>query len=342
MSNLEMVVNKLIEESQQPVDAGGGTGADNARYGYDIIDYPTYIEEDEDGYEEEQYDISAGKQLHVKGWKWPCHAKMGQISNNSAALYSVFVKPHEMYGLEEATEAYFNWLTGPTSPWRSLLDQHNSGSVNGHLIHNNKFRFKHGFVFDKLDSTPNNLIMNFLIASRVPKEWPMNLLRWYEAVQLGIDPAIALLMVSCFRVAAVKYEDLILYDPFYEEHHYTLNLSITDYPPSFHLSDIIHINNFDKYDWPVDAASSDQDYWSNFVHGTPVTENFGPTFKKNSCYVVRSVNGVWGNNSVSKPFLKSLAPEGCSILCDTITGSQMWKMFVKANDIIVKERKIAV
>ena len=90
--NLQLAKDKLeYLVKNSPVRSDGGTGGDNARYG--VV-------------------TTKGE---VKYQAYPCHAYMKRFSNPEI-VYSQFV--HHPKISRNLERRYFDWITGPESPWR--------------------------------------------------------------------------------------------------------------------------------------------------------------------------------------------------------------------------------
>jgi len=117
-----------------------------------------------------------------------CHAGITQFSRISTVLWS----RSRNIGLREAcvadnsrpaARAFFEWICGPESPWRSITKDFNSDI---------DFVIEHGFVIGDIDTAPPNLLYNFLIVSRFATEWAKYCDVWYQRVQAGVAPWYAL------------------------------------------------------------------------------------------------------------------------------------------------------
>lgn len=191
---------------------------------------------------------------------YPCHRPINGFTN-SAVLWSAFGWRCE----EKAANWFFDWLI-QDSPWFK------TGIVPTNL--EDKFMFSEGFVFENLDKVPANLLHNFLIATRMPAEWPGYIDQWYKLVtEHGIEPAFAFLFLTVFQ--AVNSDGSCYRTPFDEGSESMLATT-------------------DKYDWPLDMARATEEYVYNFCSGaTPGLSKtmFSPTAQ------TAPVNTLWGKLS---------------------------------------------
>lgn len=262
---LPAVLDILESISQKQVSSHGATGGDNAFYGG--------ISKD-------------GKHSY---YEYPCHYNTRYLSGCQIA-YSAYAKPHADHNAEEMTRAYLRWITGKSSPWRSIFPMAMSLGKQKHFT--KKFFYDKGFIFDKLDTAPANFLQNFLIGTRMPKEWPVVCKSWYNLVKDGIHPNVAFVVVSQFNLGEAMTESEITAE----------NLEyVGDSPDEWDGS----LKNFkwlfskmNKYDWPINNWTGSQEYMLNFIHGTPDTSRFTQPFAKNPKYW--PVNYLWGKDKAPK------------------------------------------
>lgn len=196
---------------------------------------------------------------------YPCHRPINSFLH-AEVLWSCF----GWRCTEKAANWYFDWLI-QDSPWAK------TGIVPKGL--EDKFMFSEGFVFTDLDKTPANLLHNFLIATRMPAEWPGFIDTWYSLVTKdGIDPAFAFLFLTCFQA---------------------VNSDGANYRTSFDEGSESMLAVTDKYDWPLDMARATESYVTNFVGG--VTEGLSKTFFSPSAQTA-PVNTLWGKLSEVKEY----------------------------------------
>lgn len=237
----------------------GGTGdASNAKYG--IVFLP------KDGGEVTEYYNT-----------YPCHGQLhsfkGQpYKTTPLSLYSIYVK--NRHSEEAVIEAYHSWVTNKSkSPWRQLLTNylipHKLGS--GEVINSTEYTYSKGFIFDNLDKMPANLMVNFFIGTRMQSEWPDYINSWHKMVtEYGCDPSLAFVFITLFN---------------------TLGLGMFRWQTSKHNREVT-ISAANKYDWPIDMATCDEEYVTNFILGIPV--NYNAPFGQTLTYT--PVNSLWGNN----------------------------------------------
>lgn len=186
---------------------------------------------------------------------WPCHGLLATQSLSKGpvdAVYSLLIEPDDVYEAKEATSAYFSWILGPRSPWRALV--YNPSFLFG----DQKFIREYGFVFQNLSVLPANQLMNFLVATRMPKEWPSIIKAWYGLVQEGFDERMAFVFLSLFY----------------------LEINKTEYTPITSC----------RYDWPLDVPSRTEAYVRNFLNGEFSYLTSG--FNTKSSY--GPINELWG------------------------------------------------
>ena len=232
---IELAVNKLEELSKIPlkstdsIEGVGGTGGDNARYGAVVIqdDEPVLM-----------YNAH------------PCHAYMKQYKN-PVILYNQYGRRKSLS--DKIHRSYLDWIVSDDGPWRSFGNR----SISHVDI------FDYGWVWSDL-SFPSNLQQSFLIASRMPAEWPILIKTWYEWVKDGVHPSTAFLFLNLFipvKGDTKKYQ-------------------------------ICHLN---KYDWPVDICTAGEDYTQNFLHG--YVEKLNKPYSVSQDY--KPVNRIFGVNTLA-------------------------------------------
>ncbi len=229
LSKKELVakaVTKLEELAKLGVRNDEGTGGDNARYGALKSDGYVYYN------------------------SYPCHANMKRYPD-SVVVYSQFV--HHPKIDTEAERAFFDWITGPTSPWKFIADR---------AYGDRDFQYKFGFIWDDLEH-PANFQHNFLVATRMPKEWPKDIEKWYRWVKTGVSEAVAFFYMTLF----VENQN---------PKGYTVNRS-------------------NKYDWPLDVCTAGENYFRNFVAGK--VEKLSHNYAKNCLYT--PVNRIFGDNELA-------------------------------------------
>lgn len=197
---------------------------------------------------------------------YPCHRPINSFVN-AKTLWSLF-------GYRTSPEIgrfYFDWLVN-RSPW----------SKTGIIPKLDKeFMYETGFVFTDLDKVPANLLHNFLIASRLAAEWPVFITDWYHLVrEYNIDESLAFFMVTVFADS---------------------ENNISGYKSLLGSSNITYASD-NKYDWPLDTYSADDDYIKNFVSGNPVRLS-DKMFYPNA--MTAPVNILWGTTKTGS-YLKSL------------------------------------
>lgn len=242
---------KKLAKDYYPNKAGGTGDSSNARFGY-VNDY-----------------------IHT--YSYPCHRDLNKTTKGSAAVYSLYCKPVFTQLPEDVHRDHFAWLVGDHSPWRSLLNMEPRRE-----FCEPDFWWSNGFIFSDLAKMPANLIMNFFVATRMPKEWPEQIKNWHRLVkQFDVDPALA--------YTALKLWNDDIGSSNSNECRFTFNTS-----------------NF--YDWPLDNGTCGEDYVRNFCYANPVNAkgSLGERYDPNSEEPYGKINVVWGTanasiNSTGKP-----------------------------------------
>ena len=95
-----------------------------------------------------------------------------------------------------AARAFFDWMFGPESPWRSITKDFNTDT---------DWCLKHGVIVGDLDTAPANLVYNFFICTRFPGEYASTCDWWYSLVQAGISPWYAFYLCAFNRAGGCGY-----------------------------------------------------------------------------------------------------------------------------------------
>ena len=135
-----------------------------------------------------------------------CHAFLGHLYNNkkepSTTMFSRIggLGQGEHYqkadNTRPAARAFFAWMFGPESPWRSITRDLNADI---------DWCLKHGVIVDKLDKVPANLVYNFFICTRFPGEYAPDCDWWYSLVEAGVEPWYAFYLCSFGRNGRLGY-----------------------------------------------------------------------------------------------------------------------------------------
>lgn len=251
---LQLCIEVLEAEAKKKVSEQFGTGADNARYG------------------------GVSETGNTSRHNFPCHAYMNgmlqlQGKDRPIVVYSAFVHPAASHKLEYQTKRFFDWITWLDSPWFPVF----TGCSVDTFKYMEYHAFQTGFIFDNLDTVPANYLHNFLVASRMPKEWPSLIRMWSEFVDHAVDPAVALFFSSVFqprRKSNVGKYGLVEYEN-------------TDH---FYMSPTNH------YDWPLDHATCAENYVLNLIRGKVDDAVLCPPWAKADRYT--PVNRIWGRNDL--------------------------------------------
>lgn len=206
----------------------------------------------------------------IERFNWGCHAQMRSMPG-AVIVFSRFKRsehPGENYVTAEEAKLYNQWITSKQSPWLSVLKSGMSLNKNRPEF-TKDFWYQHGFIFDKLEC-PSNYLQSFLIASRVPKQWPMFCKRWFDLVHNHkVNPAMAFMLVSYFTPSATNLD-------------------------KYKKSGLWTFHPLDRGDWAVGIGNSTEDYWQNFHSGTPVTTRLNPPYKTSCNYLSpNGVNIIW-------------------------------------------------
>lgn len=230
-------VEQLDNLAQHKVTVGGGTGGDNAFYG----------------------GVSMGEAAY---FEYPCHVHMNNedMPEDTNVVWSKWVIPQAALHKKQS-ETYFDWITSSSSPWKYAFDC--GMSFNDPKMFCKDFWWDKGFIFDRLDNIPSNVLHNFLVASRMPKEWPAAIKLWYKIHSGGVSPEMALVLSTLF----------------FTEAHNTVNFQLLYRDP---------------YDWFLDAVSGDEEYVKNFLNHKMDRSVFNAPYSKSHSYT--PVNLIWGNS----------------------------------------------
>lgn len=182
----------------------------------------------------------------------PCHANQRNFPVGAEIVYNHY--PTVKAGFTKANDDYFDWIAGKNSPWSSAFKLGMSFSDNSHFTP--EFWKETGFIFDRPDKIPSNLLHNFLVASRMPREWPNSIKRWSNLTKAGVSPEMALVATSL-------------------------------YPESYSA-----MHKADWYDWPLDVYSGSDDYVRNFLRHDIQKSVLNPPYSKQVAYT--PVNAIWG------------------------------------------------
>ena len=100
----------------------------------------------------------------------------------------------------EASREFLYWLTCKESPWASIVPtQDKFKDKFPKEIFDFDFRHDYGFVFPNIDVIPANALANFLIASRLPWEYPQKASLWYDLSMDGCDPTAAYFFLGMYE-----------------------------------------------------------------------------------------------------------------------------------------------
>lgn len=113
------------------------------------------------------------------GLRWKKPLKIGYVFAQRVAIGT------------PAARAWFDFITGPLSPWMSACPPLYINRTNGTLL------------WDHTCAMPARPFFNFLVACRFSSECHMNLVHqhvwWYRLIRRGIDPRVAFVFLSLFN-----------------------------------------------------------------------------------------------------------------------------------------------
>ncbi len=208
-------------------------------------------------------------------WQHPCHARMEgfkEAKDSAKFIFSRIIYPAAQWEAKTAATRYFEWILSPESPWRELF------KYQPDLFENKELCLKNGFVFTKIDTIPSNLLMNFFVATRMPHEWPHDILAWDKLVtEYHCHPALAFMFLTLFYPCGFTDSGALFTSK-------TLG-----------SEDVCQLSWTNRYDWPLDMVTCGEEYVQNFCAGKP--EAFNQPFTAGKTY--GPVNRIWGTNLIS-------------------------------------------
>jgi hypothetical protein len=230
------------------------------------------------------YGFISSKGEHTPDWQAPCHASMGRADD-----VAVFYNIHK-HKDEHLNKRFVEWLYGPTSPWKMVLDLNPPMEVDGEEINTHEFIMKHGYIFYNLD-IPANLLVNFCIADRSEWEHGQHVATMFEWVDKhGAHPSVAY-----YFCAQVRDGSLTGYDT----GHWSLNFRATkkDYISNFAHGKIVKplaLYSKAKQYIPCNEVWGESDNNSNNYYNYLVKQ-----YGNENNYKER--NSGWGSNKIFKP-----------------------------------------
>lgn len=282
---LASTIDTLVTNAEKySPGTNGGTGGDNAVFG-----------------------STTNSGANITRYSYPCHAPLrGSAANDTQAVWSVMCKPQKH---EKAVRAFFDWITShEVSPWRNLLKAQPEVKYKDWLVNSKEFQWTYGFVFDNLTEMPSNLLMNFLVVTRMPKEWPKAIDRWHKLVtEEGIHPGVAFVFLRSFYRSSNGGGGQA--GGISESNSMDGNL----FGPK-DVTQCLVLSNASFYDWPLDIPNAGPDYVSNFVLGIPA--NPLPSFAKDKPGYTK-VNNIWGENEK-----KAFSPETYMFFLHNLYGGK--------------------
>lgn len=251
---------KAFLETLRDDDAqGGDTEGRNAKYGcadaHGLIQYVSINPPSQPkAYKDQDFKVNTGQDAYG------CHNFMRKMKD-PVVVFSKFMKPGKADSelrdkMEEPTRTYFNWLVS-SSPWTDFLWR------NHEMDTSSAYLYENGFIFDKLHETPANYLLSFLVASRMPREWPEKIARWHEWTVAGVDSSVAFFFLSLFYFHATN----------------------KTFMPA----------GSDQYDWPIDPVRYSEKYFRNFLDG----KMSGANEPYQKCQAYSGVNAIWCDASMS-------------------------------------------
>lgn len=150
-------------------------------------------------------EVSMGSVIggHIQGYaSRACHASLAYDKKTATIKFSRIGKIGQ--GIQQATadngrpaaRAFFDWMFGPESPWRSITKDFNADT---------DWCIEHGVIVGDLDKAPPNLVYNFFICTRFPGEYASTCDWWYSLVQAGVKPWYAFYLCAYPRGADRGY-----------------------------------------------------------------------------------------------------------------------------------------
>lgn len=185
--------------------------------------------------------------------EYQCHRYMASLHHDTKIVFSKFSNScHD----QKAGEAWVEWITSSESPWKICMDL--GMSFRDEKAFNPDFWRTRGFIFDKLNEIPANVLMQFLITSRQAQEHPYLVSQWHSYVKAGLSPDMALVMTSCFSSS----------------------------------NQVLHGN---LGDWMLDAASGTEQMIRNFLNHEMDKTVFIHSYSRGHSYT--PVNALWGQEA---------------------------------------------
>lgn len=198
-----------------------------------------------------------------------CHGFMSSVCSSPAVVFSKWNYRAEPE-FHESQTAWFDWITGPDSPWRDVFPP--SLTIDGEDLRSPEFMWKNGFLFWHLDKLPSNLQQSFLIASRQATQHPNFVLEWHHLVKdYDFDPAYAMLFLSLFSSPQVQPGYFFAYQ-------------------DFRLQKKFEFSSVDFHEFPLGRNIS-MEYVENFVQGRPAKEMLNKPYRESQSYT--PVNDIW-------------------------------------------------
>lgn len=187
----------------------------------------------------------------------PCHAYMGHGDHKNADFaFTTFWKSTRKQISEDAVKAFFAWMTGEISPWRSILPDN--------ILSDLSWAYDYGFIFDC--TLPSNYQHSFLTVSRMVQEWPDWITLWYELItKYGLHPSFAFAYITLWNSCGGDEKR-----------------------PNSRAR--VKFAYSDKYDWPLDVVTYSFQYARNFVNG--VMSGANKPYNIDVSY--RPVNSIFG------------------------------------------------
>lgn len=195
--------------------------------------------------------------LELKGVQHPCHAFMRNYKK-AVVVFNQY-SHREKHINKKADKAFFDWITSDDGPWREFPNRLVS-EMPKDIEDKKDWIFKNGWVWTNLE-VPANLQHSFLTAARMPGEWPLDINRWYKMVTTYDLP----------RDLTFLYLTLFMNQEKIDKKYFKL----------------FRVN---KYDWPVDINTADEEYVKNFCSGK--VSNLIQMYSKDPEY--RPVNKIFG------------------------------------------------
>lgn len=208
-----------------------------------------------------------------------CHGYMMRLVNPSI-VFSKWTADKR----KTNNRLYFEWITGPNSPWRAALPPEEL-IIDDNDISSKEFMWEHGFIFWHIERLPSNVQHQFLIATRVAKQHPYYIDNWEKlVVEHGFDPAMAYIWMTMWYGQGKPA---------------ITNGSGMNHGSSFMKDEVYQVKPtlLNSSEFNFDSATSGVEAVKNFLLGRMDESVMNPPYKTQIKYT--PVNRLWGPNGLS-------------------------------------------